>query len=173
MVQQEINMITSKLIIAIVIIGVLTYLLYDERKRHKIEKKNMSFIESLNLTGLPIVSFLNNDQIVNLVLDTGSNTNLIDEQVLSTLSYKKSELKNTVIGIAGESEESNYILIPLSYKNKTFDTVCIATNMSATISAFKEEYGVTIHGVLGTNFFTKYKYILDFNEMVAYSKLKD
>ena len=41
------------------------------------------------------------------------------------------------------------------------------------VSTMKKEYGVTIHGLLGTGFFQKYKYVLDFNEMVAYSLKKD
>ena len=130
-------------------------------------------METMNLTGLPIVSFINNNQVLNLVLDTGSNTNIIDQSVLKDLNYKVSEVKNSVIGIAGMTNESNYILVPLSYKNKNYDVVCITADISGTLLTLKEEYGVTVHGVLGTGFFSKYKYILDFNEMIAYSKAKN
>lgn len=132
----------------------------------------MSFMESLHLTGLPIISFVNNDTIINLVLDTGSNTSIINTDVLKDLNYKVSNVKNTVVGIAGESEESTYVLVPLEYKGKIYEMACLSTDMSSPIKAIKEEYGVTIHGILGTGFFMKYKYILDFNQMVAYT-LKD
>jgi hypothetical protein len=49
----------------------------------------------------------------------------------------------------------------------------MSADISQTLIALKEEYGVTVHGLLGTGFFTKYKYILDFNEMIAYSKSKN
>ena len=127
----------------------------------------------MNLTGIPIISFVNSDQIINMIFDTGSNTNMIDKQILKDLSYKVSDVKNSVIGIAGETQEANYVLVPLSHNKKTYDVVCLAQDMSASINAIKETYGVTVHGILGTGFFTKYKYVLDFNEMIAYSKAKN
>lgn len=127
----------------------------------------------MNLTGIPIISFVNSDQIINMILDTGSNTNMIDQQVLKDLSYKESNAKNSVIGIAGETQETNYVLVPLSHNKGTYDVVCLAQDMSASINAIKETYGVTIHGILGTGFFTKYKYVLDFESMIAYSKAKN
>lgn len=166
-------MITLKYIIGILIICILAYLLYDERKKRMLEKKNMSFMESIHLTGVPIVTFINNDQVVNLILDTGSNTNLIDSRVLEKLDYKVSDVKNSVIGIGGTTIESNYVLIPLDHNHKHFEVPCIATDMADTVAAIKETYGVTIHGLVGTGFFSKYKYILDFNEMIAYSKAKN
>ena len=38
------------------------------------------------------------------------------------------------------------------------------------IDQVKSESGVNMIGILGSEFFRKYKYILDFNELVAYSK---
>ena len=163
-------MITFKYIVGVLIICVLAYLFYDERKKRMLEKRNMSFMESIHLTGVPIVTFVNNDHIVNLILDTGSNTNLIDSGILKNLEYKTSDVKNSVIGIGGTTVESNYVLIPLEHGHKHFDVPCISTDMSETIAAIKETYGVTIHGLVGTGFFSKYKYILDFSSMTAYSK---
>jgi hypothetical protein len=166
-------MIALEIVVILIIIGVLAFLLYKERQKRIIEKKNISFIESFNLTGLPIISFVNNDQIINLILDTGSNTNIIDTEILKDLNYKVSNTKNSVIGITGETEESNYVLIPLSYRKREYNTVFLANDMSKSIAAIKETCGVTVHGLLGTGFFAKYKYVLDFNEMIAYSKSKN
>lgn len=165
-------MIAFDILIVLIAIGFLVCL-YIEKKRQLLEKKNMSFLESINLTGIPIISFVNNDQIINLVLDTGSNTNIIDKETLKSLDYKVSDTKNSVIGIAGTTEESNYVLVPLSYKKREYDMICLASDMSESMAAIKETYGVTIHGLLGTGFFTKYKYTLDFDEMIAYSKSKN
>lgn len=166
-------MIVALRIVLIVLLALLVVCLgYLEYKRQELKKKNMSFIESLNLTGLPIISFTNNDDIINLVLDTGSNTSIINSETLAKLRYKTSSVKNSVIGITGESKESNYVLIPLEYKGREYEMKCLATDMGESIKAIKEAYGVTIHGVLGTGFFKQYKYILDFNEMIAYSLKK-
>ena len=44
------------------------------------------------------------------------------------------------------------------------------TDMSSSFDVIKRSTGVNIHGILGTAFFNKYKYILDFDKLIAYSK---
>lgn len=166
------------IITALVVFGGLGFIAWQFDKEHKrkeeLAKKNMSFLESLHLTGLPIITFHNNGKPVNMVLDTGSNVCIIDQNTLKGLDYEVSESKNPgVIGVAGEHGEGDLVCLPLKYKEYEFDFECCVVNMGDTIKAMKREYGVTIHGLLGTGFFTKYKYILDFNDMVAYSLKKD
>lgn len=157
--------------------GVITLLCvkaYEKgQQRQELAKKNMSFMESLNLTGLPIICFNNTGQTVNMVLDTGSNVSIIDINALDAIehSFGKDSIEG-IIGVSGEMGESSNVNISLTYKEMKFTFECYANDISATVNAVKQEYGVTIHGLLGTDFFTKYKYIIDFNEMVAYSLKK-
>lgn len=144
-----------------------------EHERQELAKKNMSFIESINLTGLPIITFHNNGHPVNMVFDTGSNVCIINKNVLTNLKYEIGEEHVGVIGLNGEAEAGDTVILPLTYKDWEFDFECWATDLSEMVSSMKKEYGVTIHGLLGTGFFQKYKYILDFNSMVAYSLKKD
>ena len=164
------------LIIVLCIAGII-YLLYREVKasheRERLAKKNMSFLESLNLTGLPIITFHNNGQTLNMVLDTGSNVCLINKQILPKLKYSEGESHTGIIGLSGTAEGGDTVLLPLSYKDRDFDFECWVTDLTEMVTSLKSEYGVTVHGLLGTGFFTKYKYILDFNSMIAYSLKKD
>lgn len=167
-------------IIEIAILVALTawviWLLYKEyqreHERQQLAKKNMSFIESINLTGLPIISFSNNGQVVNMVLDTGSNVCLINKSSLPQLEYKNGDCQTEVVGLSGNAESGDTVFLPLKYKDWEFDFECWATDINEMVTSLKKEYGVTIHGLLGTGFFSKYKYVLDFNEMVAYSLAK-
>ena len=43
-------------------------------------------------------------------------------------------------------------------------------DMTAAFGSIKKETGVTIHGILGAKFFNEFKYVLDFKELIAYSK---
>ena len=166
-----------KIIILLALVAWTVWLLYREYKkeheRQELAKKNMSFIESINLTGLPIITFHNNGHPVNMVLDTGSNVCIINKNVLTNLKYEVGEEHTGVIGLNGEAEAGNTVFLPLTYKDWEFDFECWTTDLSEMVSSMKKEYGVTIHGLLGTGFFQKYKYILDFNSMVAYSLKKD
>lgn len=144
-----------------------------EHQRQELAKKNMSFLESINLTGLPIITFHNGDRAVNMVLDTGSNVCLINQAALEELKHTIWEKHEGVVGVSGDTEGGLTVMLPLVYKDWEFEIECWSTDMQATIDSVKQEYGVTIHGILGTGFFMKYKYILDFNEMIAYSIRRD
>lgn len=143
------------------------------RERHELAEKNMSFLESINLTGLPIITFHNNGHPVNMVLDTGSNVCLINREVLPSLKYEIGDTHTGVIGVAGDTEGGDTVFLPLVYKDWEFDFECLAADLTEAVNSMKKEYGVTIHGLLGTGFFSKYKYILDFSSMVAYPLKKD
>ena len=166
-----------RVVILIALAAVTVWLLFKEyereHERQKLAKKNMSFIESINLTGLPIITFHNNGHPINMVLDTGSNVCIINNNILSDLKYEIGEEHTGVMGLNGEAEGGNTVFLPLTYKDWEFDFECWATDIGDMVSTMKKEYGVTIHGLLGTGFFQKYKYVLDFNEMVAYSLKKD
>lgn len=155
---------------AAVFIWFLVSELKREHQRRELLKKNMSFMESLSLTGLPIICFNNNGQTINMVLDTGSNICIIDSNILKNIIHsKESHQIDGIVGISGEAEGSNAVELILTYKDASFKVECYVNDLADVASAVKQEYGVTIHGLLGTDFFAKYKYIIDFNEMVAYS----
>lgn len=166
-----------KIIIIVVAIVGVAWLVFREVERHyqreELAERNMSFIESINLTGLPIITFSNNGQLINMILDTGSNVCIINEKILNSINHEIGEKHLGVLGLESSSGEVDIVYVPLKYKDMTFDLECLAVDMEETVKNFKQEYGVNIHGLLGTGFFKKYKYILDFNEMVAYSLRKN
>ena len=164
----------QNVIILLIVLIIILVIVISIKETERIErsKKNMSFLESFQLTRLPILCFENNGKTVNMILDSGSTDCIIDKNCLSQFEYEPSDLKGDVVGVQSISEVGNYVFVPLKYKNRVFDIECLAIDMSKTLKEIKDTYGVTIHGVVGTDFFSKYKYILDFNEMVAYSLAK-
>lgn len=166
-----------KIIIIVAAIVGVAWLVFREVKRHyqreELAERNMSFIESINLTGLPIVTFSNNGQPINMILDTGSNACVINEKILSSINHEIGEKHIGVLSLENFSGEVDTVYVPLKYKDMTFDLECLAVDIEDTVKSLKQEYGVNIHGLLGTGFFIEYKYILDFNEMVAYSLKKN
>ena len=58
----------------------------------------------------------------------------------------------------------------MSYKDKDYEYPYVMQDMKAAFGSIKKETGVTIHGILGAKFFNEFKYVLDFKELIAYSK---
>ncbi len=166
MVAQEINMyivLSITIILLILLLGELYY--FFPRKN----KYQMSFRESMDLSSLPIVTFYQGDKKYNFLLDTGSTMNILDSN--STLEYKVvDEEGGTITGVGKESVTASYAEVSLFYKQKEFSTMMQVTDMKETFDFVKGETGVTLHGILGNNFFIEYEYVLDYYNMVAYPK---
>ena len=132
--------------------------------------KVMSFREAMDLTELPIVTFYIGDKKLNFLLDTGANTSIIDSTSLEEVSYEKTNYCRSVTGMEGNSIETPVVVINLSYRDKIYTEEFQSVDMSAAFGAIKQESGVIVNGILGNAFFTKYKYVLDFKDLIAYSK---
>ena len=154
-------------ICVLIVIIVISYFIV---KYNNNNVTTMSFRETMDLVGLPIVTFRNNNKRFNFLLDTGASTSIINKSILSELVYKDTKMGGTVFGMEGNQVEAPLVYIELTYKDKQYDDTFQCVDMTTAFDNVKQEYGVTIHGILSSHFFEKYKYILDFKYLIAYSK---
>lgn len=162
-----VNLICNLVLLAILVVFVILYIVYIV----KVGKRSncISFKESMDLTELPIITFYNNTKKLNFLLDTGANVCVINHKDLDNLSYKSIEDTSVVFGMNGESIEVGMVTIDLLKDDVVYTGEFQVIDMSNAFDKVKAESGVTVHGVLGTRFFEKYKYVLDFDKLAAYS----
>lgn len=139
----------------------------DLYRKHK---TSMSFKESLDLSGVPVVTFYIGDRKLNFMLDSGSNNNIIDTEYLDIPHRKLEGATGTLSGMDGIVREISFIEFDFYYKKHKFTDVFQVTDMSNAFKKIKDNYGITIHGIVGSNFFSKYQFILDFKDLIAYAK---
>lgn len=151
------------------ICAIIAHLVDLIRKKHVNDK--MSFRESMDLCELPIVTFINNNKKLNFLLDTGASGSIIDSNSLEGLSFTKLDKIGDIFGMEGTKQEVTYISMSLGYKGKAYDDEFQVIDMSSPFGNMKAEYGVNLHGVLSSTFFQKYQYVLDFQELIAYSNV--
>lgn len=140
-------------------------------KRNK--KKNnskISFKESMDLTELPVVTFYNKNKKLNFLLDTGSNVSHINSSIIHLLDHTKTGQNIDTIGMEGNKVNSNICSMSIYYRNQKFEDDFIISDLNDAFNIIKQEDGVQIHGILGSKFFEKYKYVLDFSKLIAYIK---
>lgn len=135
----------------------------------KIEK--ISFQQAFDLTEMPIITLYQGEKKFNFLLDTGSNNSIIDWNILDQIEHKVINEKSSLFGMEGNVKEVSMCKIVLSYKDKEYEYKYLIQDMKAPFDNIKNSTGVSLHGIIGSNFFNEYKYILDFNSLVAYSKL--
>ena len=157
-------MIWFVLLICLIVFAVV-YLTYE--KKYNI----ISFKGGMDLAELPIITLYQDSKKYNFLLDTGSSCCMINESVLNTLKYQKNDKTFNVTGIEGiKVNECQTCDIKLYYDTKEYDANFIIKNMTDAFASIKNDTGVTLHGILGNDFFEKYKYVIDFKEYIAYCK---
>lgn len=160
-----------KIVFVLLLVGIATLVAYIvDLTRKKVSQNRMSFKETMDLCELPIVTFMNNGKKLNFLLDTGASRSVIHKGALEGLSYEPINIVGDIYGMDGKRQEVTYISMSISYKDKEYSDEFQSIDMSEPFSNLKNDYGVNLHGVLSSTFFQKYKYILNFEELVAYSK---
>lgn len=139
------------------------YVKYKDCTRHK-----MSFAESLKLCDLPIVCFESNGKTFNLMVDSGANNNLVDSNIIDGFKYRDTEYISSMQGVEGNVVSVPFIEMDIEYKGEKYTDIFQLVDMTNLFGGIKKEKGITIHGLLGNNFFQKYKYILNFDELTFY-----
>ena len=155
-------------IILIVVLIAIAANTAEDIKRKNVTK--ISFREVMDLTGLPVITFRQGENKLNFVLDTGAVSSVIDSNILNTLEYTPIEGTSTGYGIDGKEHVMERVGIVLTYKDNQYSDVFRVFDMTASFGAFKRDFGVTVHGLLSSSFFERYKYVLDFKELIAYCK---
>ena len=160
-----------ELIIILVTIVFIAYIVNKIEATKKEINRRMSFKEALDLIELTIVTFYQDDKKLNFMLDSGSNLSIIDINAVNNLKLKYVKLNKVsgILGINGETRDAGFVNMKFSYKHINFDYDFQYLDLSNVVNSLKQD-GVTIHGILGNQFFIKYKYVLDFNDLIAYSK---
>lgn len=141
-------------------------LFYGKKK----EYPKMSFKDGFDLTEMPIVIFHCGNRKLTFLLDTGSNNCIIDSNVLNSIPHKMLEDSSNLFGLEGQIVNVPMCRIKLSHKGNDYEYDYLIKDMSDCFGQIKKDSGVTLHGLLGSNFFNEFSYVLDFNELVAYSK---
>ena len=157
---------------ALIVLGTIVLIAIIVRSffRRREDRVQFSFKESLDLTDLPIITFIHENKKLNFLLDTGASLSVINEDVLDKLTYDCTKETSTIMAMDGIKGTSYPIIeITLGYSNVTYREKFQVVNLSEVVDQLKQTYGVNLHGILGNRFFQRYKYVLDFDKLIAYS----
>lgn len=151
-------------------IALILKMIRDELKKGKTK---ISFKESLDLVELPVITFMNNNKKLNLLIDSGSDISYLCNRVVSELNLISEEEigLNIMTGIKSMNSVCNEVKLNLSFKDNNFvEKFIILPELDHQFDDIKKENGVKIDGVLGNTFLSKYKYIIDYKDLSVYMK---
>lgn len=127
----------------------------------------------LQKIGLPliVVQLFNNN--ICLLLDTGSNQNIIDKRIYEIFKDKiqlNDEVKQ--ITTLGEPLINSFeVILPFVFERVEYEEPFVCVENIEGFNAIKEESDIQLHGILGNNFFLKYGWIIDFDKIIIYRNI--
>lgn len=158
----------ATIILLVVLVVALIINAVEDRNR----KTNLlHFGDVINRSGLPVVTFSNGGKKFMFLLDTGSNYSIVNSGSLDQVEHSVIEgATGEVYGMDGNIVKISYAHIVLESENSTFEDDFQVVDMSNAFANLKESQGVEVIGIIGSNFMNRYNFILDFKDLIAYTK---
>ena len=156
-------------IIVIIALTLVLYKLGSEYQHRKVIR--MSFKESLDLVGLPIITFKHNNKKLNFIVDTGAATSAINKTIVEYLDTTSLKTETTIAyGVDGIGHAVESVGLVLEYKENSYADIFRILDLTPAFENIKKECGVTVHGLLSSAFLERYKYVIDFKELAIIAK---
>ena len=153
----------------LLIVGITIFATIKIRK----QKDNFSFRNAFKLTGLPILVFEQEDTDLIFILDTGSSVCVLDEASIPKLKgFEYLDREDNLVDVNGGKVKRRYGTFKFKCDNIDFENEFLVSDLTNIRKSVKEDSGVSIDGIVGSDFFSKYQYIIDFDKYIAYSKSK-
>lgn len=160
-----------KIVLTLILVCAIALIINSYEDKLKLNKRKISFKESMDLAELPVVTFYQGKKKFNFLLDTGSNFSHLSSTAAKAIKGEKCNKSDISVTGIGNDQVSDGLEAILEYKGVLYTIdFCVLDSLDSSFANIKAESGVTIHGILGNRFLQEYKYILDFDELTAYRK---
>lgn len=154
--------ITIFIVIAVILCSVHFHL-YCKRR-----KFIFSFEDTIDKADLPIVSFTQNGKHFKFLIDSGASISVLNSTSLSELECIELGEQQKIYGIDGNNVDVSLVGIKLYSQNHKFVEIFQVCDVPG-LDNIKRDDGIEVAGILGNSFLKRYRFILDFGKLKAYS----
>jgi len=149
----------------------MTYVIFDLNKKiNNSNRYKISFKKEFHSIGVPLIKLKFNGKLEWFLVDTGSNVNYLRKNIYEELEVKPEIIGNDIIKNSTCTTESNVIKINLSFNKTKFNDEKFHIMSIAPFDngLFKGKYNII--GLIGNEFFEKYKLTIDFDKLIIWIK---
>lgn len=120
--------------------------------------------QNFHKTDIPYITINVQDKPLNMIVDTGCGLSLIHKKVVDTLKVEKSPRKISISALTDDSLSPEVVVIPITIDDTEVKEDFGIYNGPEDMANFQSLYGITIHGILGTEFFEKTNCRIDYKK---------
>ena len=130
------------------------------------EKQLIKFEETE--TSIPFIKVKHNNIEFNLIVDTGCTISCIDKDILDLLVHTPTgnQTPGLIYANGGNDEPVCTHMIPLNIGGIDFEEEFNAIDFGGMYRDVKDSFGITVRGLLGSEFMYRNHLILDFNNSI-------
>ena len=162
-------MIILKILITLIIVSAIALIINGIEDYHSMIK--IPFGETMAELTLPVVDFTNNGKTFNFLVDTGASYSVIDSRILKKIKHIKLKDTGNAYGVEGNIVPVEYAKITLNHEKGEFTDDFQVMKVEA-FDNIKKANKIEIIGILGSSFLEKYGFVIDFNNLIIYTKSK-
>lgn len=160
-----------KVLIVLVAVFVIATIINGIEDYHRTNSlTRLSFADTMGRLKLPVVSLTNNGQTFKFLIDTGATLSVIDSNILDKLDYSKLDIKGNAYGIDGNIVNVDYVAMALSHGDTKFVEQFQVMRLDA-FDNLRETDNIDLVGILGGAFLKRYNFVVDYKELIAYTKV--
>jgi hypothetical protein len=133
----------------------------------------VSFSKGFKSPNIPLATFYQGDKELIFLLDTGSENNVTNQKTLSFVEHtilKDANVTHTLSGVGGTEEVFSCSISFGCDSEQYTENFLVSNSIDAAIEMIRQEHGIIISGILGSQFLKKNNVVMDFNTLMAYSK---
>ena len=125
---------------------------------------------SLNILGLPFMSFQKGERTLRFLLDTGASMNFIRKDVLEEFISEAELLPYTTqfFGIENVGHETSVFSLSIHLGPHTFTEDFQELPGENSLRFSLDDYDIQLHGILGYTFFSKYNACFSYGSKSMY-----
>lgn len=128
---------------------------------------SISFKNNMDKVELPVIPVKINNKEYHFILDSGANSNYLDENLAKELELPFKD-GGSFYGIEGKTKPTKLTEVAFNCDNNAFEESFLVTNLSPAFTQATEGTDIVIVGILGNQFFAKNRWQLDFENLVVW-----
>lgn len=132
----------------------------------------ISFSQGFIPPNIPIATFKQGDKELNFILDTGSDNNVIDSNVLPQIEHDLDQSQQISLAGLGGAQTVSACRIKFQYEEENFTETFLVSDLQDAFTLIRKCHAIPIHGMLGSKFLKDNDLTLDFHNLIAYNNKK-
>lgn len=131
-----------------------------------VKKETIFPFMAFDKTESPYIAFTIQGKTFNMLVDTGCAVSLITKEALEGIKYEESKRVANLVALTPDSVPSEMVNVPFMLNNTDYVGEFVVYTLP-DLGNFEVKYGITLHGILSSEFFRKAGGIIDYKRQAV------